>query len=81
MRKMIFGFLILIVFGSCQTEPKSKQGRYCPIGDNVLDTETGMVYLIPTRLKGFAYDDVCEVHLDGDVVRKKLLFKRYEKSN
>jgi hypothetical protein len=66
MKNTIFGFLILIVFGSCQTEPKDQRGRYTPMGDSqVLDTETGTVYLMgPTGIFMF------ETHIDGHVIKR-----------
>jgi hypothetical protein len=66
MKNTIFGFLILIVFGSCQTEPKNQRGRYTPMGDKyVLDTETGTVYLMyPLG------DDMYEMHIDGNVIKR-----------
>jgi hypothetical protein len=66
MRNTIFGFLILIVFGSCQTEPKDQRGRYIPMGETrVLDTETGTVYQI-----GYLADYFYEMHIDGKLIRR-----------
>ena len=65
-KNIVLGLLALVVFGACSTETKEEVGRYVPIGADVLDTKTGIVYV--TR---FNKDTTCFFY-EVDRINKKV---------